>query len=285
VAGANQKVRAAIEARRQWFDIIDEKRRVRMLFDALESTAGCLSFRYKYNNESYPSGWLDEAAAGPWVNSFTDPGLRWEDYSPAPFCFIESLFEQARDPNNGLPVACGGDFNILLTHRCKQHVFDRALAPWQQVVDQTEAAGTFERRVTVGPRQGWSSSYQFSPYIWDILVDFYLNHYSGTYNGTGFGTLAARLPGDAARALATAEFYAENTYLVSKSFPATFSWLVDFDVETRTLQGENTWMYFDRGITWMRRYERKAIEMWTRPWLTILCRGFNPLLDHLEVAI
>jgi hypothetical protein len=111
------------------------------------------------------------------------------------------------------------------------------------------------------------------------LVEFYLNEYEGSYNGTAFETLANRLAGDTELAQRTAEFYAENTYVVSKGLSRTFGTIVDFDVSERTIEGTNTWMYFDRGIRWARRYDRKQTDAWLRPWLTILVRAFNPLLD------
>lgn len=113
----------------------------------------------------------------------------------------------------------------------------------------------------------------YSRWIWDILVDYYLN----CFLFDGAVTLADTLAADLARR--TAELWAENTYLVSKSLSRTFGMMYDYDVSTREISGTNTWMYFDRGIMWARRYDRKATEVWLRPWLSLLVRAFDVTVD------
>ena len=99
------------------------------------------------------------------------------------------------------------------------------------------------------------------------------------------GTLAVRLVANPTLAASTAEHWAKNTYIVTKGIAQTFGTIVDYDISTRTFEGTNTWMYFDRGIRWARRYDRKQTDGWLRPWLTILVRAFNPLLDANGDAI
>lgn len=274
---ANDFVRSQIEARRAWFSIIDERKRTRLLFNAY-SSEDCDRHTYNYDGVTYPSGWMAASEGGPWTNVLTDPALSWSTCSEGPMCAIEQVFEDMRDPVNEFPVECGGNFEVILTRDCKKYQF------WEVL-----GARTYERSISGdccgtaaamrAPRDGWSTSFRYSRWAWDILVDFYLNHYTGTYNGTPFDTLANRLPGDPTLAQRTAEYYAENTYVVSKGLSRTFGTIVDYDVSERTIEGTNTWMYFDRGIRWARRYDRKQTDAWLRPWLTLLVRAFNPLLD------
>jgi hypothetical protein len=273
---ANDFVRQQIEARVKWFDIIDEWKRTRLLFNAY-GPEDCDSHPYNYDGVTYPSGWLTAGDAGPWVNVITDPNLAWTTCTEGPMCAIEQVFEDMRDPLNQFPIQCAGEFQVVLTRDCVKykmfevlgaHTFTRALSGG-------DCCGTAS--ATRGPRDGWSTSFIYSRWAWDILVDFYLNTFTN-----GNGTLADLLDADAdavALARRTAEHWAENTYLVSKGLAQTFGTLVDFDVSTRTYEGTNTWMYFDRGIRWARRYDRKQTDAWLRPWLTILVRAFNPLLD------
>lgn len=275
---ANAFVRQQIEARRAWFNIIDERKRTRLMFNAFESN-DCDTYPYTYNGVTYASGYQDAAAGAPWVNMITDPDLAWSACNEGPMCAIEQIYEDQRDPMNGFPITCDGDFEVTLTRDCNKYQFWEVLGQrtYNRALQGGSCCGTAE---SVRPaRDGWNKNFRYSRWAWDILVDFYLNHYSGTYNGTGFATLATRLAGNPTRAKAAAEYYAANTYLVSKSISQTWGEVVDFDISTRELSGVNTWMYFDRGITWARRYERKQTDAWLRPWMTILVRAFNPLLD------
>ena len=279
IPGADTFVRQQIDARRQWFDIIDERNRVRLLFGALDCEQGCRSYPYTYDGTTYQSGWLNAADNGPWTNEICGADLAWSDCNEPPLNAIEQIFEDARDPMNCMPVTCGGDFQVVLTRDAKKYPFMRALQAHQLTTCNTVQGCRGGRELPVMARDGWSTSFVYSRWIWDILVDYYLNCYS-THCGTDLGgTLAARLSGNATLARRTAEKWAENTYVVSKGLQQTFGWVVDYDVSTRTHEGEDTWMYFSRGIRWARRYERKAVEVWLRPWLTLLVRAFDATLD------
>jgi hypothetical protein len=157
----------------------------------------------------------------------------------------------------------------MLTRDCQKYPYLDMIAP--KSVTRTLAGEDCDcAQVTDRTaRDGWSTNPLMSRWVYDELVKFYK---SGSYVDLGGTT---RTYNDAQAAYAAA-----NTYLVSKSMAETFGFMVDFDVSTRELSGTDTWQYFDRGVTWMRRYERKASYMWLRPWMTLLVRAFgtaNPL--------
>lgn len=273
---ANDFVRSQIEARTRWFDIIDEWKRTRLLFNAY-GPEDCDSHPYSYDGVTYPSGWRTAADAAPWVNVIQDPNLAWTTCNEGPMCAIEQVFEDMRDPTNQFPVDCPGEFQVILTRDCVKYKMWEVLGgrTFTRALSGGDCCGTAS--TMRGPRDGWTTSFIYSRWSWDLLVDFYLNVFDN-----GNGTLADLLDADAdavALARRTAEHWAENTYVVSKSLASTFATLVDFDVSTRTYEGTNTWMYFDRGIRWARRYDRKQTDGWLRPWLTILVRAFDPLKD------
>lgn len=268
---ANEFVRQQIEARRAWFDIIDEKNAVRLMFNAFCNTQ-CGARPYTYDGTTYASGWLAEADAGPWINIVTDPDLQWTLCSEGPMCAIETMFEDQRDPYNCFPVDCGEGYQVVLTRECKKYPFMEVLGA-RSFEAAISGACCMGARSPRQPREGWSNMPMYSRWIWDILVDYYLN----CFLFDGAVTLADTLAADLARR--TAELWAENTYLVSKSLSRTFGMMYDYDVSTREISGTNTWMYFDRGIMWARRYDRKATEVWLRPWLSLLVRAFDVTVD------
>lgn len=275
---ANEFVRQQIDARQQWFGIIDEWKRTRLLFNAFDST-NCDKYTYNYDGVTYTTGWKSASDGAPWTNVVTNPALAWTTCSEGPMCAIEQIFEDQRDPTNQFPVDCGGPFEVILTRDCTKYKYWEVTGAREFTRSLSDASCCGTAASMRSPREGWPTGFRYSRWAWDILVDFYLNHYSGTYNGTAFANLATRLAGDPALAQRTAEYYAENTYVVSKSLARTFGTIVDFDVSTREISGTDTWMYFDRGITWARRYDRKQTDAWMRPWLTILVRAFDPLKD------
>ena len=269
---ANEFVRQQIEARVTWFDVIDERNAVRLMFNA-HCSGGCGNRPYTYDGTSYASGWLEEDDGGPWINVVTDPDLQWTLCSEGPMCAIEQLFEDQRDPYNCFPLDCGNGFDVVLTRDCKKYPFQEVLGgrSFEAAISGACCMGASSPRAA---REGWNRTPIYSRWIWDILVEYY--HHCYLWDGTHTlddTTLSAE------DELRTAQYWAENTYLVSKGLGRTFGFLVDYDVSTRTLEGTNTWMYFDRGIRWARRYDRKATEAWLRPWLSVLVRAFNPLLD------
>lgn len=271
---ANEWVRQQIEARVAWFDIIDEKNAVRLMFNA-GCTGGCGERPYNYDGTTYTTGWKTAVEAAPWVNVVTDADLQWTLCSEGPMCALEQMFEDQRDPYNCFPVDCGQGFEVVLTRDCQKYPYMEVLGArsFEAAISGACCMGATSNRA---PREGWSTTPIYSRWIWDILVDYYLTCY--LYDGVATHTLE-NTTASAALQLRTAEYWATNTYLVSKSLSRTFGFLVDYDVSTRTLEGTNTWMYFDRGIRWARRYDRKATEAWLRPWLSILVRAFNPALD------
>jgi hypothetical protein len=277
---ADAEMRREIDRRRQWFDIIDERNFIRWAFDALSCETGCNQYPYTYDNVTYESMWLTAADNGPWVNVLQDPDLAWTDCTCPPYCAIEQVFEGACDPMTGMPVDCGGEYQVMMTRRCKAEQYQRAIGSHLLTTCGTYNGCNAERRVNMSSRDGWSPVVKWSRWMWNILVDFYLN----CYDGDGNGTVADRIA-DPDLALRTAELWAENTYLVSKSFTSTFGQVVDFDVSTREFGGTNTWAYFDRGITFARRYERMAAFTPLRPWLTVLVRAFDNTLDADGTAI
>jgi hypothetical protein len=256
------EVRRQIEQRVRWFDIIDEKNAARLMFDI--KGAGMCQYPYSYDGTTYSSGYKGAAAGAPWANVVEDADLKLNGCSEAPLCAIEQVYEDMRDPYNCFPLDCGNGFQVMLTRDCQKYPYLDMIAP--KSVTRTLAGEDCDcAQVTDRTaRDGWSTNPLMSRWVYDELVKFYK---SGSYVDLGGTT---RTYNDAQAAYAAA-----NTYLVSKSMAETFGFMVDFDVSTRELSGTDTWQYFDRGVTWMRRYERKASYMWLRPWMTLLVRAFG----------
>lgn len=284
---AEALVRQQIEARLFWFDLIDEERKIRLMLKAAACDGNCGDGEvpYIYDGQTYSSGWLEASQNGPWCNCITDPELCFTDCNEPPFCFFEEAYENARDPHNGYPVTCSGDFQLIMLRQCKIEQYRRALQPSIHRTCNGLQGCSSEREISIPSRDGWSTQVLYSRYAFDILKKYYLDCYRPTIGGTEQDPLSTRLSGDPDRAELTAEFWAENTYLVSKSIASTWADIVDFDMETRTLSGENNWQYFSRGLIWARRYCRRKSEAWMRPWLSILVRAFNPANDYLGEAI
>lgn len=276
---ADEFVRNQIEARLKWFDLIDEKNRVHLFLNLLGCDGECNRYPYTYDGTTYANGWMTPEDGGPWTNVITDPTLAWTYCSEGPMCAIEQIFEDMRDPTNNMPVDCGGDFEVMLTRDCKKYAMRAVLGG--RTLDSTFTGSTgcsHSVRDSVPGRDNWSTNALYTRWAWDPLVKFYEECYTGPYLGNTFDPIATSIA-DADLRRRTAELWAANTYLVSKGIGRTWGFGVDFDVSTRTLEGTETWAYFDRGIRWARRYERKATEMWLRPWLSILVRAFDPTKD------
>ena len=151
---ANEFVRQQIEARVTWFDVIDERNAVRLMFNA-HCSGGCGNRPYTYDGTTYASGWLDEDDAGPWINVITDPDLQWTLCSEGPMCAIEQLFEDQRDPYNCFPLDCGNGFDVVLTRDCKKYPFQEVLGgrSFEAAISGACCMGATSPR---GAREGWN---------------------------------------------------------------------------------------------------------------------------------
>ena len=257
----NGEVRKQVEERAKWFDIIDEKTAVNLMFDIKGSCSN--PFPYSYDGTTYTSGWKGAAANAPWTNVLESTALKLTGCSEAPLVALEQHFENMVDPYNCFPIQCPGGFKVMLTRDAKKYPYQDLIAPksiTKTLADVCDAAQVVDR----SQREGWDPNPIVSAWAFKELKDFYM---SGKYVDLG-STTRTYNEEDAIVA-------AENTYLVSKGFDQTFGFMVDFDVSTREMSGTNTWMYFDRGVTWARRYERKASFIWLKPWMTMLVRAFN----------
>lgn len=257
----NGEVRRQVEERAKWFDIIDEKSAAALMFDIKGACSN--AFTYSYDGTTYASGWKGAGAGAPWTNVIESTAMRLTGCSEAPLIAIEQMFDDMVDPYNCFPVDCGGGYKLVLTRDAKKYPYQDLIAPksiTKTLADVCDAAQVVDRQ----QREGWDPNPIISKWAFKELVKFYM---SGKYVDLG-STTRTYNEEDAIVA-------AENTYLVSKGLGQTFGFMVDFDVSTRELSGTNTWQYFDRGVTWARRYERKANFIWLKPWLTLLVRSFN----------
>lgn len=265
----NGEVRRMIDERVKWFDIIDEKALVRLMF-GMTGTGNICGVPYSYDGTTYSNGYFCDGD-GPWTNIIEDPDLLITGCTEAPLCAIEQIFEDMKDPYNCMPVSCPGALQMLVTRNCKKYPFLDLIQP--NLISYLSSGGSCntEFESSRQARDGWSNEVQMSLWIYDLLHDFYdaANDDAGAYTDCG---------GDPRNynAADVLDYVTENTYLVSKSWDQTWAQMIDFDVQTREHSGTDTWQYFDRGIVWARRYERKSALMWMRPWLTLLIRAFDP---------
>ena len=255
----NGVVRQQIENKAKWFDIIDERDVIKMVFNL----DGCASYGasacahpFVYNDTEYAS-YLNAAAAGPWTNLYTDPAYEITGSSDAPLIAIERLIENEVDPDTGEPIDCMRNLQFLIPSWADRYKFQRAIGP-HEVTSAACLTGPCPSEITqqVPAREGWSSQLLYSRRILPILKDAYLNCVS-----------------PAATDAAEAEAWALATYAVG-NFKQALVRGVEWDVETLTREGTDTPEYFDREVVFQRKYMRKQVIFWRAPWMVKLFRGF-----------
>ena len=281
MGGTEQVSTLMDQAIRRSFGREDERARVRIMF-GLDSSAGggpCLGCNYPFqvDNVVCNSGY-QVSAGGSWQNVVTGAAFALTACNDALLCAFEQIWQKARDPFTCDPVDCGGPLQLAIPDICRIPDFHALAGPQARLVHAGGACDT-EITTTRAPLAGWTTEVKYSRYMWDELVNFYKTCQFSYINSSGAlatGGLPAGTDSEKAR---TAESWAANTYLVSKSFPDTFTWMLDFDVTPEELSGTDTESYLHRGIILQRVYRYKRGPGWSRPWLTMLVRGFDPAVN------
>lgn len=253
----------------------DELMRARLWF-GMDGTDGNPKYLFEFDGNRYQSGY-QFAAGGVWQNVITGPEYEMKPCNYPVLSAIEQLYEDAVDPHTGEPVTCDGDFNLIMTRKVKIEGYRTLIqgGSHRNFSDDSNGCNTEFLRGLTG-REGWSSTVAYSRYVWEPLVQWYMNNTFQYLDAAGNPQTSA-----VASDRKTAENWAANTYVVSKSLQDSATWMVDFDVTTHELRGTNHQIFLDRGVTFQRMYEYKRIPGWKRPWMTILVRAFNPAVNPI----
>lgn len=272
VGGTEQVSDLMDGAIRRGFGREDEKSRVRIMF-GLDGCLGC-SYPFQLDDVIFQSGY-QASQGGQWSNVVCGAQYKLTGCNDALLCAIEQIWEKARDPFSCDPVDCPGDFQLAIPWRCQINAYRHLIAAGSQlfhVADDCESEITTPRPA----RDGWSADVKYSAYMKDELTRFYRTCTFECPDGAGGVTEFGPATNDA-----TAEAWSANTYLVSKNFKDTFSWMVDFDIITDELSGTDTEAYLERGILFRRVYRYKRGPGWSRPWMTVLVRGFDASINPI----
>ena len=257
---------------RDSFDYTDEIMRVRMLF-GMDARMSCPR-PFWLDGEQFTSGY-QPSQGGKWTNVVCGASYAISECNEALLCAIEQIWDDARDPYTCKPIRCAGDFELAMTRRCTIQDYRRLISSGTRKVNgitaHTDACSPIDMERNVEAREGWNSTVKFSDYVWDELVAFYLNETFDCADSAG----VVQTYGPAANQ-ETAEYWASQTYVVSKSFQDTFGWAVDYDVRTEELSGTDTEVYFNEGTMLQKIFSYKRTPFWRRPWLSMLVRGFDP---------
>lgn len=250
----------------------DELMRIRMMF-GLDAINDC-PYPFFIDDTEYASGYQVDSASM-WTNVVCGTEYALSQCDQSVLCAIEDIFDDARDPFTCKPNRCGGDFELAIPRRCKIQNYQGLIAPAiHRYLNATTQDCNADIERSVAARDGWSSTVKYSDYMFDELVNFYLTSSFDCLDGAG----AVQSYGPALQQV-TAETWAANTYVVSKSFQDTFGWMVDYDIRTEELSGVNTEAYFEQGIMLRKIFSYKRSPGWRAPWNTVLVRAFDPTVN------
>jgi len=282
--GARQIVQDDMEAMiADWRDETNEKERIATLFGitgCTECSSNAVGTRWNFNN-SETEGYLAANDGGLWINSFIG-----KQYNPNPEISggcepaeiyrrrLKRMWERTTNWYTGKPNRCTyGNFQLFLTDEWLSPHFSQMFGEFSkehQVVSPVACDGT-ERRTVPGDPE-FDSTYKTSDYARECLVEWFQNEEidGATEDGTPI-TIAV------APNLATAQYRADNTFLISRNWQASFA-TYRLDGWERLLTGKNHWHFFDKGYDFAKRIFWGYQHAVQRPWLTSRVFAFDPTL-------
>lgn len=277
---ARQQVDAHIA---HWRDYIFEHERIDHIFGINGCSKGScgIDHRVWYNDVKYDSAYLTPEDAGPWTNSITDPGLELTACNIGILrCVLTDIFEKMRDPCNCYPIVCDGELSAILPNGCQVNTWKELQSTANLLRKLTDGCSEVEVRQNI-INDSFSDEVKTSRWIWDRLVEYYLNCYNEDWtdeNDMVVSVGPANRIVDPVVAQQTAEFWAANTYILHKDISQATDFNIQFE-ETRTLGGTDHDLYFNDGITLAERYIFSYMHSWRRPEIVLRIRGFDPTKD------
>lgn len=253
-----------------WRDRTAERERIATLF-GLPACQTCstnaVQTTWNFNDQECEG--YQNPGQGLWTNS-----LYGKEYNPDPM--VSGTCERADEYRKSLkevwdhmcnwytndPVECGlGDYQIMVVNECIVPHFRAMFGAFDREHCVSGACDGKEYR-SHGADPEFSDSYKFSRWARQCLVDFFLNNSLTVVDATGTEIVIDPAPNEL-----TAQYRADNTFLISRNWQATFA-CYSIPQVTRTLNGRQHWHYFDRGYDEMKRIFWGYLYAPQRPWLT-----------------
>ena len=209
-------------------------------------------------------GWetyYDDSGDGsdPWVNKICVA----EDFDHCKygmFCMVEESFDGINHPRTGDPMTCVGEYQIVSGGgRCLAEKFRNLLGLHRaEYCDKSNANGCqasiqFDR----ASRSGWGA------FIWSRFMSRYLKDAYTELYGTGTTANFSRTE---------INQMTERTWVAGNT-QAAFKLAVEWEREEVTLQGLNTYQYWNQEILWMKKWSEKWGLMVQNPWAVHLIQG------------
>lgn len=269
--GARAQMRSELESMiSYWRDRTAERERISALF-GLPACQTCstnaVQTTWNFNNQECEG--YQKPGEGLWTNS-----LYGKEFNPDPL--VSGICERADEYRRRLkmvwnhqtnwytddPVDCAlGEYQIMVVNEDIVPHFRGMFGAFSR---EHCVAGACDGKETrqLGADPEFSGTYQFSRWARQCLTDYYLNNSVDVVDQQGNPfTVAA-----AANEL-TAQYRADNTFLISRNWQATFA-AYQIPSFQRTLNGRNHWHYFDKGYDEMKRIFWGYMFAPQRPWLT-----------------
>lgn len=280
---ARQTVQAEMETMiSRWRDETAEKERISALFGLPKcSTCSRHAVNTKWNYDGYEMEMYQSAGDCLWCNNFIGCEFNPNPYTPGTCptkCESADIFRKRlreiwrleTNWNTGNPIECNdGQYQLFLTDETLAEYFKPIFGAFGQEADRSGPCNSVEiRQVAADPK--FSDTYRTSRWAREVLVDFFLNN-----SVTGKDSNGDPVTINVAANRATAEYRADNTYLMSRDWRGSFG-MYRMDEFQRTLTGTNHWHHFDRGYSYAKRMFWGYTFAPLRPWLTARFFAFDP---------
>ena len=283
--GVRAQIQADMEQMiRYWRDKQSEVERVAALFGiplcgefAQECAASAVTTLWNYDGNY--TQMYQNPGEGLWTNSycgtsFNPNSLVSGECVPAQEFRkrLKRSWEHMCHWHTGDPVECEGSYQFLLVDQC---MADHLLPMFGEYRQEKCVGGPCQEKElrTMPGDPEFSRDYKFSRWARKVLVAFFLEKSINCVDDNGN---AITIP--PAANIETAEYRADNTFLLSRGFDRTFG-CFRIDEFSRTLNGTDYFHYFDRGYDWMERRFWGYVYAPLRPWLTSRYFAFNPVAD------
>ena len=272
--GARAAVVSDIEAMiDQWLGELAERERISVLFGLPQcTTCSTNAASTMWNYEGLETEQYQFAGGGLWTNAFYDINLNPMfncDTADKFFCRIEGIWRNLKNWNTCDPVECDGTYNLFTVGDCQEFAWQRKVGAHQLTTPVNDGCGAGETQFQVPQRPGWSLQFKRSRWARECLVDYYLNNTIEVVDPAGDPVTITPAANQA-----TAEYRADNTFLLSRSFTDSFA-AGRIPNETRTISGTNHMHYFSQGYTDAKRIFWGYKYFPLRPWLTAKILGFD----------